>query len=101
MDLLFKRYASPFLLLDNIIESGRLDEFVDSLIETTDEEKMWEVYLNTLYVNRKSFNEFIEPIKRTQAPEMTREDLEATVKSTKDILNDFKPSQNGGENIHE
>lgn len=100
MDLLFKRYASPFLLLDTIIESNRLDEFVDSLIEVTDEEKLWEVYINTLYTNNKSFSDFIKPMKQKQAIPMTRENLEATVKNTKDILNNFKPSEIGGE-IHE
>ena len=39
MDLLFKRYANPFLLLDNLIATGRFLEFIFELIDIQNEEK--------------------------------------------------------------
>ena len=31
MDLLFNRYASPFLILDQMLEAGRFSEFINEL----------------------------------------------------------------------
>lgn len=56
MDLLFKRYASPFLILDSYIENGSLTSFLRTLYEKVGEERMWEVWLYK--VDNKSFDEF-------------------------------------------
>ena len=39
MDLLFQRYASPFLFVDGMIQTGRFAEFVIEFIKTTNQEK--------------------------------------------------------------
>ena len=56
MDLLFKRYASPFLILDSYIENGSLTSFLRTLYEKVGEERMWEVWLHK--VDNQSFDEF-------------------------------------------
>lgn len=56
MDLLFKRYASPFLILDSYIENGSLTSFLRTLYEKVGEERMWEVWLYK--VDNQSFDEF-------------------------------------------
>ena len=47
-DLLFKRYASPFLLMDEMIATDRLVEFVDSIVKRTnkdnEESTLWEFF---------------------------------------------------------
>ena len=56
MDLLFKRYASPFLILDSYIENKSLTSFLRTLYEKVGEERMWEVWLYK--VDNQSFDEF-------------------------------------------
>ena len=56
MDLLFKRYASPFLILDSYIDNGSLTSFLRTLYEKVGEERMWEVWLYK--VDNQSFDEF-------------------------------------------
>lgn len=75
-----------------MIESNRLDEFVDTLLEQDNEDKMWELYLHTVLVSRLSYNEFKQPAK---VQEVTHEELEATVERTKNILNNFNPHKGG------
>lgn len=91
MDLLFKRYASPFLLLNQMLKAGRLYEFIDTLVGYDEEEKAWEMYLHTIYAHRKNFNEFMNPVK--QPVTMSDTELEATIKTTNNLLNNFKPTK--------
>lgn len=95
MDLLFKRYASPFLLLDEMIISGRLFDFVvfiiDSINKENDEKVMWEYFLHK--VIDKSYADFVNECKNTKKPEsdeVKTTDFETTVKQSISILNGFK-----------
>ena len=60
MDLLFSRYASPFLLLDQMILTDRFSAFVSELLrirnEEKDEQTLWEFFLHKVF--DKSFYEF-------------------------------------------
>lgn len=94
MDLLFKRYASPFLLLDQYIHSCRLAEFIDALVDVQNEELMWETWLHK--VLDKSFDEFKEDVaaqvrSSKQPDEMTNEQIEATIHRSNHILDEFYP----------
>ena len=40
MDLVSKRYSSPFLLLDECIINNNLSEFIDFLLEKSEDEKL-------------------------------------------------------------
>ena len=91
MDLLFKRYASPFILLDNLILIGSSSSFIDDFINLINEEKEeqinWEFFLHKVF--DKSWKEFCDEVSQ---PIVNKEiDLGATVKKSKDMLNNFTP----------
>lgn len=91
MDLLFKRYASPFVLLDNLILINSLSSFIDdffNFINTEKEEQVqWEFFLHKVF--DKSWKEFCDEVSQ---PIVNKEiDLGATVKKSKDMLNNFTP----------
>ena len=98
MDLLFKRYASPFLFMDKYLQSGCFNEFVDSFIDTINEERKhkynWEFYLHR--VLDKSFSEFMEAVEVEQENQnMTEADVETTIKNSMNILANFNPEERG------
>lgn len=92
MDLLFKRYASPFLLLDEIILTDKLTEFVSHIIDETNNEQEWEFFLHKVF--DKSFREFKESLRATERPrEMSKSDIETTIKDSLDIAQNFIPGE--------
>lgn len=97
MDLLFKRYASPFLFLNSLIETRMFCEGIDELVKAEKDEKWWEMYLATLPLNDKSFmdwkNEQIYGTKKSvdTFTELNSEEIETAVKNANSILNNFTP----------
>ena len=87
MDLLFKRYASPFVLLDSLIIANSLNSFVDDLIVFVKEDNEWEFFLHKVY--DKSWKEFSDDIKLSENEKPI--DLGATLIKSKNILNNFTP----------
>ena len=91
MDLLFKRYASPFVLLDCMIQTNSLSAFIDDMFKFINEEfqekTQWEFFLHKVY--DKSWGEFSDSIK--QSNDQTPIDLDATLTKSKNILNNFTP----------
>jgi hypothetical protein len=91
--MLFKRYASPMVLLDQMIRGQRLHEFVCEFVnihntELEDQTK-WEFWLHKVF--DQTFKEFLEGTSNDQS-QTTRpsdEDLETTVKESMEILNGF------------
>ena len=61
MDLLFVRYASPFVLLDGLIMTNSLNSFVDDFFDFVKEKSQWEFFLHKVY--DKTWKEFINEIK--------------------------------------
>lgn len=96
MDLLFKRYASPILLLDNMIQVSRFNEFVTEFIENYVKEendtKLWELYLHHAFLEQ-SFNDFKASVTKEDVPKLTEKELETTIINSKNILNDFIPQR--------
>ena len=91
MDLLFKRYASPFILLDELILTKSLSAYIDDLFIIIGEEKQeqtkWEFFLHKVY--DKSWKEFCEEL---ELPNNTEKiDLGETVIKSKNILTNFTP----------
>ena len=91
MDLLFKRYASPFVLLDNFIAMGSLSDFIDDFFKFINEEQQedtkWQFFLHKVF--DKSWKEFCEEIESVdKAKEI---DLGATIKKSYNIVNNFAP----------
>lgn len=84
MDLLFSKYASPFSFIDILIDCGRFSEFIDEFYQAENEEKEWQFFLHKVY--DKSFEDFKEAMKPQPVV-----NLETTVKTSKNILDNFKP----------
>ena len=87
MDLLFKRYASPFVLLDSLILTNSLNSFIDDFIDFVKEDNEWEFFLHKIY--DKSWSEVRSSIKQSDNQEPI--DLGATLIKSKNILNNFTP----------
>lgn len=92
MDLLFTRYASPFLLLDQLILTNSLSGYIDDLFTIISEEKqeqtMWEFFLHKVY--DKTWKEFCE---ETKISNDTKDvDLGETVLKSKTMLSNFTPT---------
>lgn len=96
MDLLFKRYADPFSLLDGYIRTSRFCEFLHDFGKLKKEDDMWEFYLHKVW--HKNYAEFREDLQISQdLQEMSDNDIEATVKKSMSILGNFNPDQKEGE----
>ena len=98
MDLLFKRYASPFLFMDGMMQTCRFSEFVDEFMHTViseeDDEKTWEFYLHR--VQEGSFRDFKDGLETDkQNQNMSKESMEDTIQNSLGILNNFTPSEGG------
>lgn len=101
MDLLFKRYASPFLFIDGYLQTGRFSEFVVEFVKTINAEKedstQWEFYLHK--VQEGTFGEFVEEIENNkQLQNMPEAAKEEAVKKAFDILNKFNPERGEEQN---
>lgn len=91
MDLLFKRYASPFLLLDTYISSGRMNEFIIEFMNIHNEETMWDVWIHKIF--EQSFDDYKESVYEhaRNAVKPTKRQLETTISNSQQILNSFVP----------
>ena len=87
MDLVFHRYASPFLLLDQIIMYDDLSDFVSTMWQVREEEKQWQYFL------AKVFDKSFEDFKASIAPQqpVTQEEIGTTIKESMDMMNSFIP----------
>ena len=88
MDLLFKRYASQFVLLDGLILTKSLNSFVDDFFGFVNEQTEWEFFLHKVY--DKSWSEFSDSIKQSDNQEPI--DLGATLTKSKNMLENFTPT---------
>jgi hypothetical protein len=92
MDLLFKRYADPFSLMDGYIQTSRMCDFISAFIEHKTEDDRWEYYLHRVY--GMSYPEYCETLQTTQGLQtMSEVDIEATVKESMNILGNFNPDE--------
>ena len=90
MDLLFKRYASPFLLIDQVILVGQFADFVVQLVEQDADDSLWDFFLHK--VNGQSFNDWKSTLDLPQqSSKVTEEQIGATINSSFNILNSFEP----------
>ena len=105
MDLLFKRYASPFLFIDGMMGAGRFCEFVEGVIcavnsetkEQNREKEMrfhWELYLHR--VLDRSFADYMREVEiNDEHKNLSEKDIETTLRHSSDILNNFNPEREG------
>lgn len=96
MDLLFKRYASPFSLMDGYIQTSRLCEFIFAVVKQKEEDDRWEYYLHKVW--NMSYSDFCRESQTSQdLRRMSEEDIETTLKKSIDILGNFNPEKEEGE----
>lgn len=97
MDLVFKRYSNPLFFLDIYIEKGEFLELVDFLIEQKLEDKWWELYLATLPLNDKSYEDWKKESQGNKISNnnsnYSKDDVDTIVKNSQNILSGFKPPQ--------
>ena len=91
MDLLFKRYASPFLIIDQMIEMNCFSDFINQSIQKQNDDTLWEFFLHK--VEGKTFKEFKDDFE-LQNTQVTTEDLETTINYSVDLLQGFNPQEN-------
>lgn len=91
--MIFKRYSSPFLFLENLIEQGRLCEGIDTIYKQIDEEKMWQLYLSIPMKERSYVDWKNEIISNNQEKDTfeVAEDITNIKDKARNILKNFKP----------
>jgi hypothetical protein len=87
MDLLFKRYASPFVLLDSLILTSSCADFIDEFFNFVNEDKQWEFFLHKVY--DETWGEFKDRI--GEEHEEKQINLGATIIKSKNMLKNFTP----------
>lgn len=101
MDLLFKEYASPFVLLDEVISAGQFCDFLETFEEQREERQTWEFYIHKLPPwDERTFEQFKSDLKLGSRKKIERpsdEQLETTVRDSFTMLNTFKIKKEGGE----
>ena len=90
MDLLFKRYASPFLLVDQMLLTGKFSTFVTEIFDFDSDERLWNIFLHK--VEGQSFNEWKASLGQESNQKMTKNEIETTINDSFDILNGFEPT---------
>lgn len=98
--MLFKRYASPFDLLNISISTNDFSNFIFDFVKAVNKEREeqadWEFFLHKVYDS--SFAEFKEELENNKKNRnMSKEKMRATVEESMNILNSFNPEQEGGE----
>lgn len=89
MDLLFKRYANPYLFLNEVIEQNRLVEFIYSFAEVKREDELIDIWLHK--IQNKTFSEFKNSVIKSTT-KINGQNLKAIISKSNDMLNGFIPS---------
>ncbi len=91
--MIFKRYSSPFLFLDNLIIQGRFSDGIDTIYKQINEEKMWQLYLS-IPMKEKSYVDWKNEIlsKDEEQPSFeASEDINEVKEKARNILKNYKP----------
>lgn len=93
MDLLFKRYASPYDYLDALLQYGSFGRGIANIWDESEDEKSWQLYLSLNPLNEKSFTEWKKEMREKQQAKrpMSKAEIDATVEKSQKILKNFKP----------
>lgn len=95
MDLLFNRYASPFLLLDQMIAVGRFAEFIDEFLELKNEEveaeTLFDMYLHHPFLEI-GFDEWKKKCLKSNAQPQKKTDFGTTIRNSFGMLHNFVPT---------
>ena len=90
MDLLFSKYASPYIFLDDLIANGDFFNWVIEFINAENERQIWDMWVHRIF--DKTYEEFRRSVLELAQPkEVTEEQIETTVADSRSILNSFVP----------
>ena len=97
MSAVFEDIPNPIPLLDGYIQTGRFTEFINNFQERRIERQKWEFYLNKVPSwSDMSWADFNTALKEQEQREKfstaTPEELGATIRNSKNILNNFNPN---------
>lgn len=94
MDLLFSRYASPFLLLDSMLECGRFLEVVSEIYDMNNDrvinDTLFDTWLHKDFEN--DYSEFRRLMKQPMETPSQDIDFETTINDSRNILKNFNPN---------
>lgn len=80
------------MLLEQMVEAGRLAEFIDEVGAIMYEEKLhdmrWDFWLHKVF--DMSFDDYVQSVKSAAQPE-TSGNLEATIKGNFEMMENFHP----------
>lgn len=94
--MLFQKYASPLILLDQMIRCGRFGEFVNEFVKIHNDDlrdkTLWELWLHKVF--DKTYADFLESANQcaVEPNHVSQADLENTVKESMEIMKGFCPS---------
>ena len=90
--MIFKRYSSPFLFLDNLMIQGRFSDGIDTIYKQVDEEKMWQLYLSIPMKEKSYYDWKNEVLSKDEEPSFeASKDINEVKEEAKNILKNFKP----------
>ena len=92
--MLFKRYANPMIILEQMIRTQRFSEFINEFVRIQNEEledrTQWEFWLHRVF--DKTWAQFLEAVEGNSSVvenKPTQDELEQTVRESKKIFSDF------------
>lgn len=94
--MLFQRYASPMVIVDKMILTGRFSEFVQEFVTIRNKELIdqtrWEFWLHKVF--NMSFDEYLGAAENNAGNEevLSADEMKETVKDSLGIIKDFCPS---------
>lgn len=97
LDLLFTEYASPFILLDTVIQTGQFVDFLGTFRRKYEERIRWEYYIHKLSpFDERSWDDFnrdldADVVVVEQRP--SDEEITETVKQSYKIIKNFDPER--------
>lgn len=91
--MIFKRYSSPFLFLENLIVQGRFSDGIDTIYKQVEEEKLWQLYLSNPMKDKSYIEWKNEIISKNQEQNNfeVADNIEDIKNNARNILKNFKP----------
>ena len=99
MDLLFRTYADPFTLLDQVIPAGCFVRFLITFQKKNDDDTRWNYYLHKLSAwEDRTWEQFNHDLDFGTAKGLERpsdQELTETVRNSYQIMKNFNPEGRG------
>lgn len=96
MDMLYQRYSCPFSFVEEMIKSGRFQEFVvefaNTITKEKEEKRNWEFFLHKVWDG--TYQDFLSDVENNKKNlTMTKRTIETTINHSLNLLNNFNPNE--------